>query len=391
MRMSELFLRTLREDPADAEVDSHRLLLRAGYIRRVVGRASTPGCRSGRGCCARSRRSCARRWTAAGAQEVIAADRAAARAVGAHRPRRGLRRPDVPPAPTARTPAYCLSPTAEEVVTTLVAQEYGSLPRPAGEPLPDQLEVPRRDPAPLRAAARPRVPDEGRVLLRPRRRRPARELPAHVRRVPPGLRAVRAHVPAGRGAVGRDGRRREPRVHGGRRGRRRRLRVVQGVRLRRQRRGRAARRRPPIPARRTAAPTCRRARRCTRPTCPGIAGRVEVPRRRGRRDAEVHRLRRRRRARPRDRARRPRGQRVRARGRARAEARAALRRRRLRRASRAAEGLHRPRLPGRGGRGRRSRRSRRRSAGSPARTSSTTTCATRCSVATSTSTCGPTS
>src|SRR5262249_31710516 len=35
MRMSELFLRTLREDPADAEVDSHRLLLRAGYIRRV--------------------------------------------------------------------------------------------------------------------------------------------------------------------------------------------------------------------------------------------------------------------------------------------------------------------------------------------------------------------
>ena len=35
MRMSALFLRTFREDPADAEVDSHRLLLRAGYIRRV--------------------------------------------------------------------------------------------------------------------------------------------------------------------------------------------------------------------------------------------------------------------------------------------------------------------------------------------------------------------
>jgi prolyl-tRNA synthetase len=33
--MSTLFLRTLREDPADAEVPSHRLLLRAGYIRRV--------------------------------------------------------------------------------------------------------------------------------------------------------------------------------------------------------------------------------------------------------------------------------------------------------------------------------------------------------------------
>ena len=35
MRMSSLFLRTLREDPADAEVPSHKLLVRAGYIRRV--------------------------------------------------------------------------------------------------------------------------------------------------------------------------------------------------------------------------------------------------------------------------------------------------------------------------------------------------------------------
>jgi len=33
-RLSHLFLRTLREDPAEAEVASHRLLLRAGYIRR---------------------------------------------------------------------------------------------------------------------------------------------------------------------------------------------------------------------------------------------------------------------------------------------------------------------------------------------------------------------
>ncbi|MCT9821568.1 proline--tRNA ligase [Microbacterium sp. W1N] len=33
-RLTHLFLRTLREDPADAEVTSHRLLVRAGYIRR---------------------------------------------------------------------------------------------------------------------------------------------------------------------------------------------------------------------------------------------------------------------------------------------------------------------------------------------------------------------
>jgi prolyl-tRNA synthetase len=37
--MSTLFLRTLREDPSDAEVAGHRLLVRAGYIRRAA-----PGC-----------------------------------------------------------------------------------------------------------------------------------------------------------------------------------------------------------------------------------------------------------------------------------------------------------------------------------------------------------
>ena len=34
LRLSTLFVRTLREDPSDAEVASHRLLVRAGYIRR---------------------------------------------------------------------------------------------------------------------------------------------------------------------------------------------------------------------------------------------------------------------------------------------------------------------------------------------------------------------
>jgi prolyl-tRNA synthetase len=35
VRMSTLFLRTWREDPVDAELPSHKLLLRAGYVRRV--------------------------------------------------------------------------------------------------------------------------------------------------------------------------------------------------------------------------------------------------------------------------------------------------------------------------------------------------------------------
>ena len=36
MRLSQLFARTLREDPAEAEVASHRLLLRAAFIRRTA-------------------------------------------------------------------------------------------------------------------------------------------------------------------------------------------------------------------------------------------------------------------------------------------------------------------------------------------------------------------
>jgi prolyl-tRNA synthetase len=35
-RLSTLFLRTLHEDPADAQVPSHKLLVRAGYVRRVA-------------------------------------------------------------------------------------------------------------------------------------------------------------------------------------------------------------------------------------------------------------------------------------------------------------------------------------------------------------------
>ena len=35
MRWSQLFIPTLRENPVDAEVPSHQLLLRAGYVRQL--------------------------------------------------------------------------------------------------------------------------------------------------------------------------------------------------------------------------------------------------------------------------------------------------------------------------------------------------------------------
>ena len=35
MRMSKLYAPTLKEDPADAEIASHKLMLRAGMIRKT--------------------------------------------------------------------------------------------------------------------------------------------------------------------------------------------------------------------------------------------------------------------------------------------------------------------------------------------------------------------
>jgi prolyl-tRNA synthetase len=124
MRMSALFLRTLREDPADAEVDSHRLLLRAGYIRRV-----SAGIYS---------------WLPLGvrvlhkASEIVRQemDRAGAQEVSLpiaqplelwERSGRDSAYGDLMfRLHDRKDTAYCLSPTAEEVVTSLVAQEYGS-------------------------------------------------------------------------------------------------------------------------------------------------------------------------------------------------------------------------------------------------------------------------
>jgi prolyl-tRNA synthetase len=37
MRWSQYFIPTLREDPADAEVISHKTLLRAGVVRQLFG------------------------------------------------------------------------------------------------------------------------------------------------------------------------------------------------------------------------------------------------------------------------------------------------------------------------------------------------------------------
>jgi prolyl-tRNA synthetase len=124
MRMSQLFLRTLRDDPADAEVDSHRLLVRAGYIRRVSAGiyAWLP---LGQRVLRRIENIVREEMDAAGAQEVL---------LPIVQPLELWERSGRAPQYGAlmfrlldrKETGYCLAPTAEEVVTTIVSGEYGS-------------------------------------------------------------------------------------------------------------------------------------------------------------------------------------------------------------------------------------------------------------------------
>jgi hypothetical protein len=59
-------------------------------------------------------------------------------------------------------------PTNEEMITDIFRDACALLQGPAAQPLPHPVEVPRRGPPALRRDARPRVPDEGRLFLRPR-------------------------------------------------------------------------------------------------------------------------------------------------------------------------------------------------------------------------------
>jgi len=124
MRMSRLFVRTLRDDPADADIASHRLLLRAGFIRRVSSGiyAWLP---LGQRVLAKVEQIVREEMDGAGAQEVT---------LPILQPRelwdRTGRDEDYGPLmfrlEDRKEVGFNLAPTAEEVVTTLVAGEYSS-------------------------------------------------------------------------------------------------------------------------------------------------------------------------------------------------------------------------------------------------------------------------
>ena len=250
LRMSSLFVRTLRDDPADAEVPSHRLLVRAGYIRRVA-----PGIYT---------------WLPLGLRVLRNIERIVREemdGMGAQELQFPALLPREPYEATGRWTEYgdgifrlkdrkggdyLLGPTHEELFTLVVKDLYSSykdLPRLA---LPDPDEVPRRGAAPRRHPARPRVRHEGLLLLRHLRRGPGEV----VRRPPRGLRAdlrpARLRLRHRQGHLRRDGRLDVRGVPRHRRERRGHLRPLLELRLRRQRRGRAGPAPAPLAVRRRA-------------------------------------------------------------------------------------------------------------------------------------------
>ena len=122
--MSRLFLRTLRDDPADAEIDSHRLLVRSGAIRRVASGIYSwlpLGNRVLRNVEAIVREE----MDAAGAQEVILPI-AQPLELWERTGRDTAYGPQMFRLTDRRETGFALAPTAEEVITATVANEYSS-------------------------------------------------------------------------------------------------------------------------------------------------------------------------------------------------------------------------------------------------------------------------
>jgi len=124
MRMSRAFLRTLRDDPADADVDSHRLLVRGGYIRKVAA-GMYSWLPLGHRVLRKVEQIVREEMDAAGAQELL---------LPIIQPlelweRTGRDKsygPNMFRLQDRKETGFCLAPTAEEVITSTVAGEYTS-------------------------------------------------------------------------------------------------------------------------------------------------------------------------------------------------------------------------------------------------------------------------
>ncbi len=212
MRLSRYFLPILKETPKEAEIVSHRLMLRAGMIRQEAAGIYAWLPLGLRVLAEDLRRSCARSRIAPARIEVLMPTIQSAELWREVRPLRRLRQGDAAHPRPARA--------RHAVWADQRGDDYRDLPRlravlqgPAAQPLSHPVEIPRRGEAALRRHALARVPDEGRLFLRSRSGRRAPLLQQDVRRLSAHLRALRPdrHPDDRRNRA--DRRRPQPRVH----------------------------------------------------------------------------------------------------------------------------------------------------------------------------------
>ena len=169
MRLSHYFLPVLRETPKEAEIVSHQLMLRAGMIRQ-----SSAGIYS---------------WLPLGfrvlkkIEQIVREEQDRSGAIELLMPtmqqadlwresgRYDAYGPEMLRFEDRHEREMLYGPTNEELITQIFRDGVQVLPRPAAQPLSYPVEVPRRGAPALRRDARPRVPDEGRLFVRPDARR----------------------------------------------------------------------------------------------------------------------------------------------------------------------------------------------------------------------------
>lgn len=165
MKASQFFISTLKEAPADAEVASHKLMMRAGMIKRLgagIYNYMPMGLRVIR----KVERIIREEMDAAGAVECLMPVIQPAE-LWQETGRFDKMGPELLRVKDRHNRDFVVQPTSEEVITDIARQELRSYRQLPKNFYHIQTKFPRRAPPALRADARPRVHDEGRLFLRP--------------------------------------------------------------------------------------------------------------------------------------------------------------------------------------------------------------------------------
>ncbi|UUZ84495.1 hypothetical protein LJK88_12995 [Paenibacillus sp. P26] len=181
MRQKHLFIPSLREVPAEAEAESHRLLLKGGFIRQLAS-----GVYSylplGLRVLHRMESIIREEMERTGAQELRLPAVQPAELLQ-QSGRYALYGPELFRLDDRHQREFALGPTHEEVITSIVRDEIHSYRRTAGGAVPDFNQIPRRTAPAVRPGARQRIFDEGCLLVHSGLGGAGPGLPGYARRV----------------------------------------------------------------------------------------------------------------------------------------------------------------------------------------------------------------